>query len=240
MGLVRITSWYPNFNGSHLGLPPSEIHRMTRLPPKIVWTMTYYSNRPHSFHWNEVGLVYSWPPGRCTLTGLRHFLAVLMRSIIHDVAPVSVAVHVRSMPCWTGSSCVSRLRRRWKIFGLLEHFVTVLNVLSVDLHGQLHSNWYFAAGVVSRSTAVVSTLSASNCKSNFRKPKIDRNLEFNSIIFSSHFFKLWTSSPCIKRATTERNQCAEGEQLQLEKSAVVESRSDTQWPLSKKERVNPR
>ena len=23
MGLVRITSWYPNFNGSHFGLPPS-------------------------------------------------------------------------------------------------------------------------------------------------------------------------------------------------------------------------
>ena len=36
MGLVRITSWYPNFNGSHFGLPPSEIHRMTGLPPKIV------------------------------------------------------------------------------------------------------------------------------------------------------------------------------------------------------------
>ena len=36
MGLVRITSWYPNFNGSHFGLPPSEIHRMTGLPPKFV------------------------------------------------------------------------------------------------------------------------------------------------------------------------------------------------------------
>ena len=46
MGLVCITSWYPNFNGSHFGLPPSEIHRMTGLPPKIVWTMTY-SHRPH-------------------------------------------------------------------------------------------------------------------------------------------------------------------------------------------------
>ena len=46
MGLVRITTWYPNFNGSHFGLPPSEIHRMTRLPPKTVWTMTY-SHRPH-------------------------------------------------------------------------------------------------------------------------------------------------------------------------------------------------
>ena len=36
IGLVRITSWYPYINGSHFGLPPSEIHRMTGLPPKIV------------------------------------------------------------------------------------------------------------------------------------------------------------------------------------------------------------
>ena len=41
MGRVHVTSWYPNFSGSHFGLPPSEIHRMTGLPPKIVWTMTY-------------------------------------------------------------------------------------------------------------------------------------------------------------------------------------------------------
>ena len=46
MGLVHITSWYPIFNGSHFGLPPSEIHRIPDLPPKIVWTMTY-SHRPH-------------------------------------------------------------------------------------------------------------------------------------------------------------------------------------------------
>ena len=36
MGCVRITSWYPNFNGSHFGLPPSEIHRMTGLGGKKV------------------------------------------------------------------------------------------------------------------------------------------------------------------------------------------------------------
>ena len=47
MGLVCITSWYPNFNGSHFGLPPSEIKRMTGLPPKIARTMTY-SHRAHS------------------------------------------------------------------------------------------------------------------------------------------------------------------------------------------------
>ena len=40
MGLVRITSWYPKFNGSHFGLPPSEIHRMTGLPQSCeLWRM---------------------------------------------------------------------------------------------------------------------------------------------------------------------------------------------------------
>ena len=36
MELVRITSWYPNCNGSHFGLSPSEIHKITGLPPQIV------------------------------------------------------------------------------------------------------------------------------------------------------------------------------------------------------------
>ena len=34
MGRVRISSWHPNFNGSHFVLPPSEIHRMTGLGGK--------------------------------------------------------------------------------------------------------------------------------------------------------------------------------------------------------------
>ena len=46
MGLVRSTSSYPEFNGSHFGLPSSSIHRMTGLDGKMVWTMTY-SHRPH-------------------------------------------------------------------------------------------------------------------------------------------------------------------------------------------------
>ena len=46
MGGVCIPSWYPNFNGNHFGLPPSEIHRMTGLGGKMAWTMTY-SHRPH-------------------------------------------------------------------------------------------------------------------------------------------------------------------------------------------------
>ena len=49
IGLARITSLYPNFNGSHFGLPPRSIHRyrLTGLPPKMVWTMTY-SHKPHA------------------------------------------------------------------------------------------------------------------------------------------------------------------------------------------------
>ena len=45
MGLVCITSWYPKFNGSHFGLPPRSIHRMTGLGGKMVWR---YAHRPHS------------------------------------------------------------------------------------------------------------------------------------------------------------------------------------------------
>ena len=36
MGTVHITSWYPNFNGSHFGLPPSFINRMTGLGGNLV------------------------------------------------------------------------------------------------------------------------------------------------------------------------------------------------------------
>ena len=46
LGAVRITSWYPTINGSHFGLPPSSIHKMTGLGGKMVWTMTY-AHRPH-------------------------------------------------------------------------------------------------------------------------------------------------------------------------------------------------
>ena len=48
MGPVRIMSWYPKFNGSHFGLPPSSTHRITGLGVKMVWTMTY-SHSPHFF-----------------------------------------------------------------------------------------------------------------------------------------------------------------------------------------------
>ena len=45
MGAVRITSWYPHFNGSHFGSPPSSIHRMTGLGDKMLWIVTY-AHRP--------------------------------------------------------------------------------------------------------------------------------------------------------------------------------------------------
>ena len=46
IGLVCITSWYPKFNRSHFGLPPSSIHRMTSLRGNFVWAVTY-SHRTH-------------------------------------------------------------------------------------------------------------------------------------------------------------------------------------------------
>ena len=46
MGPVQIASSYPNFNGSHFGLPPSSIHRMTGLGGKFVWTVTYIHTGP--------------------------------------------------------------------------------------------------------------------------------------------------------------------------------------------------
>ena len=61
MRLVRITLWYPKFNGSHFGLPPSSVHRMTGLGGKFVGTMTY-SHRPHFLSWILLGKAASRVP----------------------------------------------------------------------------------------------------------------------------------------------------------------------------------
>ena len=47
-GYLRNMPWYPYFNGSHFGLPPRSIPKMTGLSgmPKIVWTMTYAHYQP--------------------------------------------------------------------------------------------------------------------------------------------------------------------------------------------------
>ena len=45
---VHITLLYPKLNGSHFGLPPSSIHRMTGLGGNFLHTMTY-AHRPHWF-----------------------------------------------------------------------------------------------------------------------------------------------------------------------------------------------
>ena len=44
---VHILSWYPKFNGNHFGLPPSSIHRMTRLGGNSVLTCTTHLHRPY-------------------------------------------------------------------------------------------------------------------------------------------------------------------------------------------------
>ena len=86
MGLVRITSWYPNFNGSHFGLPPSEIHRMTGLPPKIVWTMTC-SHRPHCTSWIDMIAtdpeVSKWDQSRWPSTGFHRHCVMQCATRLH-------------------------------------------------------------------------------------------------------------------------------------------------------------
>ena len=46
--IVRITSLYPNFNGSYFGLTTSSIHKMTGLGGNFPYTLTY-AHRPHWF-----------------------------------------------------------------------------------------------------------------------------------------------------------------------------------------------
>ena len=59
-GAVRITSWYPKINGSHFGLPPSSIHRMTGLGGKFVWSkLMMYSHWPHCNR-QEVKMNHVW------------------------------------------------------------------------------------------------------------------------------------------------------------------------------------
>ena len=46
VGAVCVSSLYTKHNGSHFGLPPSSIHRMTGLGGNFPYTMTY-AHRPH-------------------------------------------------------------------------------------------------------------------------------------------------------------------------------------------------
>ena len=46
-------SWYPNFNGSHFGLPPSSIHKMTGLGDKMLWTKLMMC--AHRLYWQGKG-----------------------------------------------------------------------------------------------------------------------------------------------------------------------------------------
>ena len=62
MGPVRITSWYPKFNGSHFGMSPVSIHRMTGLA-KFVWNMMDL-RRPHSMSVRSIS--YKATTGRKT------------------------------------------------------------------------------------------------------------------------------------------------------------------------------
>ena len=103
MGLVRIMSWYPEVNGSHCGLPPSSIHRMTGLGGKMVWTLTY-SHRPHSF--------FDFAPALCRSVCPPLLLHVLLYPVFLTVEALKwcrwfVDVHCRA--------CVKFCKRQWRI-----------------------------------------------------------------------------------------------------------------------------
>ena len=122
MGLVPITSWYPNFKGSQFGLPPSEIHRMTGLPPKIVWTMTY-SHRPHQCD--------SWIPFLCV--GILLFVAM-------GHWPVDLLVNCSLSSNWLTYSAfewqiyLKRLQPLvWNCRGRLKHRLSLSLSLSLSL-----------------------------------------------------------------------------------------------------------
>ena len=68
MGLVCIMWWYPKFNGSHFGLPPSSIQRqrMTGLGGKLVWTVT----RLHRSQF-------------CLSSRIRYAVSVMRRCTVH-------------------------------------------------------------------------------------------------------------------------------------------------------------
>ena len=129
MGLVHITSWYPNFNGSHFGLPPSEIHRMTGLPPKIVWTMTYshrphYSNTVQSTSFKHLYIIYFVPaePTSCEwpINGLQNDLLqrVTDQRVLQLCKRVTWRQHLlcgegcRPEPRSTPSDCLWENRRK--------------------------------------------------------------------------------------------------------------------------------
>ena len=60
MGAVRITSLNPKFNGSHFGLPPSAIHRMTGWVAfsRILWRMrTAPIEKGHTRRWEGYPLI---------------------------------------------------------------------------------------------------------------------------------------------------------------------------------------
>ena len=107
---------------------------------------------------------------------------------------------------------------------------------SVDLHisytQAITSQWVWSVDLPLLS--VLSQLLDWASRAIFRSWR--RNKESNLSVFSSLFFKLWSFSPCIKRATTEHEKRLHSAQLQPEKAAVVGSQSDSQWPLPKKVR----
>ena len=80
---VRVTSWYPKFNGRHFGLPPSSVHRMTGLGGNFVSTMTY-AYMPHWHLRSATGHVYL-----CTSSPLNSVAQPLISGVTWLLAKMS-------------------------------------------------------------------------------------------------------------------------------------------------------
>ena len=144
MGLVRITSWYPNFNGSHFGLRPNEIHRMTGLPPKIVWSMTYL-HRQHcgsptrasfsswrgsnmvttllevlSQQWCHCDVVFMWHHGDIISSFLMMSFSLVIDAMLNKHSDHAVRLANVTTPLWH-HPCFSSLQERLLLKCMMTH-----------------------------------------------------------------------------------------------------------------------
>ena len=149
MKAMLITSWYPNFNGGHFGLPPSSIHRMTGLGGKMVWTMTY----AHSPHWQRAANMTQLQT--CTLPQRRH------RS-----QPTQSIIREMFLKCALISSC-GGWEKQWKCKRTYsctrgrhdEYSITVSTHSHSLTHTQTHSQCLFTFSITSPIYAITKLIS---------------------------------------------------------------------------------
>ena len=134
IGPVRITSWYPKFNGSHFGLPLSAIQRMTGLGGNSVLTMMYLHE---PLDWPLINraivmLMYSILRQRCPRTWLPClFVMVTVRWGVVSTSAVmrcGAGAVYQALGAIAGCVAMSRSRGsiavRWKTVDAVQHWQT--------------------------------------------------------------------------------------------------------------------